>query len=188
MTQDQPPYILPGCARPYRKRWRRPRSPQHSFSLRRRPSKRPDRVRVLEQITAGTESTWGRSSVTTGKDQWKSESRLIVHSLVTALLISSVVYGERGLERVFDQWAWWLAPLGMTLVLSVGLWRVMRLGQQRLVTLRPVPEDQQPSTPTARRSFPLLQSKMDEVIQTLEGAAKGRQRRHALHAWPWYLL
>jgi type VI secretion system protein ImpL len=126
--------------------------------------------------------------VPTWKDQWKAERRLIVRSLVTALLISSVVYGERGLERVFDRWAWWLPPLGMTVVLSVGLWRIMRLGQQRPVALRPAPEDQPQSTQAARSSFQLLQSKMDEVIQTLEGTAKGRQRRNALHAWPWYLL
>ena len=126
--------------------------------------------------------------MTAWKDQWKSESRLIVRSLVTALVISSVVfYGARGVESVFEQWAWWLPPLGLTVVLSVGLWLVMRPGQKRPVALRLPPEPQR-STPATPSSAPLLQSKLEEVIQTLEGTAKGRPRRNALHAWPWYLL
>ena len=126
----------------------RPRSPPRSFSLRRTPSKMLYRVRVLEQTIAGTESTWGRRPVTAWKDQWKSESRLIVRSLVTALVISSVVfYGARGVESVFEQWAWWLPPLGLTVVLSVGLWLVMRPGQKRPVALRLPPEAQQRPRP-----------------------------------------
>ena len=146
------------------------------------------RVRVLEQTTAGTESPWGKRPVTAWKNQWKAESRLIVRSLVTALVICSVVYGERSLESVFEQWAWWLPPLGMTTVLGAGLWLVMRTGPQRPVARRLPPENQQRSTPTARRSVPLLQRKMAEVVQTLEETAKGRRGRNALHAWPWYLL
>lgn len=124
----------------------------------------------------------------TWKDQWKLESKLIVRSLVTALLISGFVYGERRLESVFDGWAWWLPSLGMIVVLSAILWWVMRLGQQRPVAMRPPPEDKQPSTHAARSHFHPLQSQMDEMIQTLEGTAKGRQRQDALRTRPWYLL
>jgi type VI secretion system protein ImpL len=126
--------------------------------------------------------------VLTWKDQGKAENRLIVRSLVTALLISSVVYGERRLESVFDWGVWWLPPLGMAVMLSAILWWVMRLGQQPPGVMQPPSEGQQSPRPASRSSFHLLQSKMDEVIQTLEGTAKGRQRRNALHTQPWYLL
>ena len=126
--------------------------------------------------------------MTAWKGQWKSASWLIVCSFVTALVISSVVYGGMGFESVFEQWAWWLPPLGMTVVLSVGLWLLRRPGQPRPVALRPAPEDEQRSIPAARSSVPLLQNMMEEVRQTLEGTAGGRRRRNALHAWPWYLL
>ena len=126
--------------------------------------------------------------MTACKGQWKSASWLIVRSLVAALVISSVVYGVRGFESVFEQWAWWLPPLGLTVVLSVGLWLVRRPGPPRPVALRPAPADEQQSTPDARSSVPLLQNMMEEVIQTIEGTVRGRRRRQALHAWPWYLL
>ena len=70
-----------------------------------------DRARVVEQTTTGTESTWGRRPVTACKGQWKSASWLVVRSLVTALVISGVVYGGRGFESVFEQWSWWALDL-----------------------------------------------------------------------------
>src|SRR2546430_952479 len=64
----------------------------------------------------------------------------------------------------------------------------MRLGQERTMAKQPPPEDKQPSTQAAHRHVHLFQSKMDEVIPTLEGTAKGRQRQDALRTRPWYLL
>ena len=124
----------------------------------------------------------------TSPQQGKSESRLIVRSLVTALLIAGVVYGEKHLESVFAQWPQWLPPLGMVVAISVIVWWAMRPRQRRPVATRPLPADQQPSTPVSPSSVQLLQSTMDEVRQTLKRTANGRHRRNAWRTYPRYLL
>ena len=124
----------------------------------------------------------------TWKDQWKSESRRIVRSLVAALLIAGVVYGARHLESVLVQWTWWLPPVGMVVGLSVILWWAMRPRPRRPVAPRPRPADQQPYAQISPRSSHLLQSTLDEVRQTLQSTAQGRHHRNAWHTRPRYLL
>ena len=145
-------------------------------------------MRILEQTTAGLGQTGGSRPGPAWQDPWTAKSRLIVRNLITTLLISSVIYGERRLESAVERWVWWLPPLGMAVVLSIIVWWSMRLGQQRSAALHRPSKDPQPSMQAARSRFHLFQSKMDEVIQTLEGTAKGRQRRNALHTRPWYLV
>lgn len=122
------------------------------------------------------------------QNQWTAKSRLLVRCLVTALLISSGLYGERRFESLGERWAWWLPPFGMTVVISIVLGWSMRLGQQRSAARRLPSKDQQSSIQAARSRVHLFQSKMDEVIQTLKGTAQDQQRRDALHTRPWYLV
>lgn len=124
----------------------------------------------------------------TWKNQWKAESRRIVRSIITALLIAGVVYGARHFESVFAQWAWWLPPLGMVIVLSVVLWWGMRRGPRRPVAMRPLPEEPQPSAPVARSSCHHLRSTLDDVRQTLKSTAPGRRRQNAWRTCPRYLV
>jgi len=145
-------------------------------------------MHILEQTTAGPGPIGERRPGPAWQGPWTAQSRRIGRGLVTALLPSSVLCGERHFASVVERWGWWLLPLGMTIVLSLVVWGRMRLGQQRAVALRRPSTDQQPSIPAARSHVQLLQSTMDEVRQIRADTAQGRHRRHALHTRPWYLL